>query len=217
MSDLSRMLTELASDGTSKLTYGIQTPSARSKATVEKVLIEGLEVLATDGAWGLSFRALARKCDMRLSNLQYYFTTQEDLFTSITRFALGQFLRNLEDTGALSMNTPEERLSAYLDFRLRRANDLRLRAISVGIKDLAIRHNGPADFFARTCVFLNEQVAAIVRGMTAELPEDEALRRAAIINTIVDAMGPSCGQAYKAPTGLQEAIFDQAHRIARGA
>lgn len=211
---LDALIEQLKTGAATNEIYGVSAPSSRSRATVEKVLEEAVEVLASDGVSGLSFRALARRCDMRLSNLQYYFTTQDDLLTALTRYALVERFEELRRKGTLKMPDPRERFHAYLTFRMDRAADPRARLITTAIKDLAQRHDGPAKHFAATCRFHN----AVLEDMIAELSPDpdaaETARKAAMIAALLDSLGPVGGCLYEPPAGLRGAVLEQAHRLA---
>ncbi|WP_460274107.1 TetR family transcriptional regulator [Celeribacter sp. ULVN23_4] len=193
--------------------YGVTTPSPKSRATVEKVLEEAETVLAEDGVSGLSFRALARRCDMRLSNLQYYFSTQEDLLTAVTRYVLAQRLTELKERGPLGLVEVPQRFTAYLEFRMDRALDPRARSITTGLKDLAQREDGPALHFAETCRFHIDALKEMISLLTPKTAPEVVTYKAVMISGLVDSLGPTCGKLLDAPEGLRNAILAQARSM----
>lgn len=221
--ELSRILDDMKRGAASavgtggKMAYGVPTPSARSQATVEKVLEEALEVLADEGVAGLSFRALARRCDMRLSNLQYYFTTQEHLLSAITRFALAQRFQNLLEAEVLSIPEPLARLDAYLDFCMDRAEFARARTIITGLRDLAQRLDGPAAPFAEAYRFHHQVILTVLTETHPTASEGDLAQRAAMISALIDTVGPTGGRAFAPPEGLREAIRREVARLASAA
>ncbi|WP_417262557.1 TetR/AcrR family transcriptional regulator [Celeribacter sp.] len=211
---LDALIDQLKTGATASEVYGVAAPSSRSRATVVKVLDEAVEVLATEGVSGLSFRALARRCDMRLSNLQYYFATQDALLTAVTRHALASRLEELRDRGALTLPDLRERFRAYLDFRMDRSAAPRAQAITTGLKDLAQRLDGPAEYFAASCQFHIRSLADMVRAFSPDTPPETVAHKAVMIAGLIDAVGPICGKSYTPPEGLRAAILTQASEIA---
>ncbi|MBW6418469.1 TetR/AcrR family transcriptional regulator [Celeribacter sp. PS-C1] len=211
---LDALIDQLKTGATASEVYGVVAPSNRSRATVEKVLDEAVEVLATEGVSGLSFRALARRCDMRLSNLQYYFATQDALLTAVTRHASAARLEELRARGALTLPDLRERFHAYLDFCMDRARTPRAQAIASGLKDLAQRLDGPAKHFGAACQFHIHILEEMVAAFSSDLPAQTVTHKAVMIAGLVDTVGPMCGMAYAPPEGLREAILTQASDIA---
>jgi|GEM_PF-6397002 Transcriptional regulator len=210
---LDETLAHLSSGHTPNELYGVAAPSAKSRATVEKVLEEAETILAEEGVAGLTFRALARRCDMRLSNLQYYFATQEDLLTAVTRYVLARRLSELKARGTLRLTDMAQRFTAYLEFRMDRAADPRARAITTGLKDLALRQDGPAQHFVQTCRFHTGMLEDMISALAPDIPAQDVSRKAVMIAALVEAVGPVCGRHFEPPEGLRRAILLQARSI----
>jgi AcrR family transcriptional regulator len=210
---LDEMLTQLSGHDSPNELYGVTAPSAKSRATVEKVLEEAEAVLAEEGVAGLTFRALARRCDMRLSNLQYYFATQEDLLTAVTRYVLVRRLSELKARGPLGLIEAPQRFTAYLEFRMERAADPKAQAITTGLRDLALRQDGPARHVAQICRFHTDLIEAMIAALAPETPSQEIRHKAVMIAALVEAVGPTCGRLFDRPEGLRSAILSQARSI----
>ena len=57
--------------------------SAKGESTKERILVHARQVFLTEGYDQLILRRIAEALDMKLSNVQYYFTTKDDLVTAI--------------------------------------------------------------------------------------------------------------------------------------
>lgn len=72
------------------------------------ILTAALELLKEDGGAGLTMRKLSERAGMRLSNLQYYFKTREDVLTAMVALYFGDceaaLRRIAEDTRSLSQS-----------------------------------------------------------------------------------------------------------------
>ncbi|ATG49178.1 hypothetical protein CEW89_17340 [Celeribacter ethanolicus] len=210
---LDATLAQLSSSDSPNELYGVTAPSAKSRATVEKVLEEAEAVLAEEGVAGLTFRALARRCDMRLSNLQYYFATQEDLLTAVTRYVLVRRLSELQARGPLGLIETPQRFTAYLEFRMERAADPKAQAITTGLRDLALRQDGPARHVAQICRFHTGVLEDMIALLAPDISEQDIRRKAAMIAALVEAVGPTCGRMFDLPEELRPAILSQARSI----
>lgn len=67
----------------------------KKSAKVEKILDIAIELLRTEGDFGVTMRKVASTVDMSLSNVQYYFKTKDDLLKAMADRYFEQCLEDL--------------------------------------------------------------------------------------------------------------------------
>lgn len=90
----------------------------RGTASRARILDTAREILAAEGLEGFVMREIAKRADMRLGNLQYYFPTRDDLLEAVIR---EEFKHNL--TAIQSLDETEASLAGYIT----RFSDLLIR------------------------------------------------------------------------------------------
>ena len=82
----------------------------RGEASRTRILETARDTLATQGLEGFVMREIAKRADMQLGNLQYYFPTRGDLLEAVIR---AEFEHNLATIRSLSENATS--LKDYVD------------------------------------------------------------------------------------------------------
>ena len=82
----------------------------RGEASRTRILETARDTLATQGLEGFVMREIAKRADMQLGNLQYYFPTRGDLLEAVIR---AEFEHNLATIRSLSENATS--LKDYID------------------------------------------------------------------------------------------------------
>ncbi len=82
----------------------------RGEASRTRILETARDTLATQGLEGFVMREIAKRTDMQLGNLQYYFPTRGDLLEAVIR---AEFEHNLATIRSLSENATS--LKDYVD------------------------------------------------------------------------------------------------------
>lgn len=68
----------------------------KKSAKIEKILDVAIEILRTEGDFGVTMRKVASTADMSLSNVQYYFKTKDDLLKAMADRYFQQCLDDLK-------------------------------------------------------------------------------------------------------------------------
>lgn len=79
---------------------------------IDQIIDETLEVLKTQGDYGVTMRKIASRCDITLSSLQYYFKTKDDLLKSVADRYFQQCVIMLRELPEI---TNEEELGTVLN------------------------------------------------------------------------------------------------------
>lgn len=113
-----------------------------NKKTEERrtaILVEARMLFLDSGSAGFSMRSVAKKLDMSLSHLQYFFPTRDQLFLEMVRYTVNDYLRNYKRIMAESYSSPEQQMSAVLDYLFIDLTRLDVTAMFVELWGMALR------------------------------------------------------------------------------
>ncbi|GAM70689.1 transcriptional regulator [Vibrio sp. JCM 19236] len=94
---------------------------AKKSAKIEKILDTAIEVIKSEGDFGLTMRKVASTADMSLSNVQYYFKTKDDLLKAMADRYFKQCSDELQAQPAVNS---EQELNVLLTMLLTHVYDL---------------------------------------------------------------------------------------------
>ncbi len=103
------------------------------------ILVEARMVFLDSGNAGFSMRSVAKKVDMSLSHLQYFFPTKDQLFLEMVRYTVNDYLKNYKIIMMESYNSPEQQMCAVLDYLFSDLMRLDVTAIFVELWGMALR------------------------------------------------------------------------------
>lgn len=103
------------------------------------ILVEARRLFLDSGNAGFSMRSVAKKVDMSLSHLQYFFPTKDQLFLEMVRYTVNDYLRNYKRIMAEAYSSPEQQMSAVLDYLFIDLTRLDVTAMFVELWGMALR------------------------------------------------------------------------------
>lgn len=103
------------------------------------ILVEARILFLDSGNAGFSMRNVAKKLDMSLSHLQYFFPTKDQLFLEMVRYTVNDYLGNYKRIMAESYSSPEQQMSAVLDYLFIDLTRLDITAMFVELWGMALR------------------------------------------------------------------------------
>ncbi|MFM8856210.1 MAG: TetR/AcrR family transcriptional regulator [Actinomycetota bacterium] len=166
---------------------GGRPTKSKGDLRLEKVLDAAEDVLKRRGAEGLSVRAVAQKVGITIGNLQYYFPTRAKLLDAVFRRRAEIFKSELFDSIS-SIGEPRRRFEMLLDFwfnsqfQADQALFWHLWAISAHDKEARSTMMSIYDE-------LVAYVAALLREMNSALTAQQAVRRAALVTSMIEGSG----------------------------
>lgn len=83
---------------------------SKKLAKLERILDMALELLKTEGDFGVTMRKVATLCDMSLSNLQYYFKTKDELLKAMADRYFQRCLIEMKEMPAVTCESEVETL-----------------------------------------------------------------------------------------------------------
>lgn len=103
------------------------------------ILVEARVLFLDSGNAGFSMRSVAKKVDMSLSHLQYFFPTKDQLFLEMVRYTVNDYLRNYKRIMAEAYSSPQQQMSAVLDYLFMDLTRLDVTAMFVELWGMALR------------------------------------------------------------------------------
>ena len=103
------------------------------------ILVEARILFLDSGNAGFSMRSVAKKVDMSLSHLQYFFPTKDQLFLEMVRYTVNDYLRNYKRIMAEAYSSPQQQMSAVLDYLFIDLTRLDVTAMFVELWGMALR------------------------------------------------------------------------------
>lgn len=175
----------------------------RGEATRARILATATQLLVELGAESMSFRNVARELGMSIGNLQYYFPTRASLLDAVcTEWALRW--QAGANAAADSADTPREALIRMIDYWLefQQKEEVKifwqLFTLSAYDDDEISR-----ELQRRQDDQLINSVATRLRAVHPGLGRSEALRRGALITSLLDGAGLFLGHGRPARPGLR--------------
>lgn len=193
--------------------YGVPATSERRRNTVNRLLEEAKNIIAEEGMVALTFRKLSGRCNMGVSNLQYYFPSSEDLIHALMRFIITDYLEALLKGSFREIHDPEQRLRTFLEVQVEDVQKKHTNAIFIALWDLAQRDA----FVAKWLGEIYSVERSLLTSMLAEIHPQESTReifdRSAVIASLIEGMMPLFGPAAQPAPDLSD-VHDAALRFA---
>lgn len=185
------------------------TASSRGEATRTRILDRARSVLVDDGYDALVLRQVAADLDMRVSNVQYYFPTRDDLVFAVIE---AEVSLDIAAIAATNDDNPHVALAAAVDTLIARwRSDSGIVLTVMGF----LRTQKPEirDLYRRTYLGFYDELEAVLARIGPGQPADEYKRRARLITALLDgaAMQVDVGRW----TDFTESIRDLVEAVAR--
>lgn len=154
----------------------VETP--RGAARREDILKAASDVLLERGYAEFSARAVAAKAGLRLSHVQYYFSSPTDIIVEL----LDRYIRDYGDAVLARFNAtrgaPERRLLKVLDLLLTDKDYQNCGLFMLEVSGLAARNEATAAARAHYYGLYAEGIAGMLRVINPDLSAAERMRRA---------------------------------------
>ena len=160
----------------------------RRAARVEEILTAARHVLAAEGYAEFSLRRIAREVKIRLSTLQHYFPSKDDLFRAMVEATVADYdaayVRQAADWG----DTPRARLGGMIHYLL---NDLRNPDTAGFFMEFwarALRDPVAEELMRRAYRHHRDRVRIAMAPLNSSLPGRTAEHRAIMVAALIEGM-----------------------------
>lgn len=161
---------------------------AKGQQRVDEILDAATAILVEEGYAQFSTRKIASRVGIRLSNVQYYFPTKQDLLQALLQRSMDRYYAALTEKLAAGPRTAKARLRYSVDYVVRSHEDPRNIRFFTELWALAA-HDPEASrvmdaFYTRWC----ENAADLIMELSPGASRNKAMRRAALIIALVDGL-----------------------------
>lgn len=166
-----------------------QGTSRTGKQTAQRVIDAARELLTDEGCGEFSMRHIATRAAMRLSNVQYYFPTRNDLIRALFRDADTRYRGAYAQVLANAENDRVARFEAVIDFNLHDIAQMPTRRFFLQfwalLNSLDARSDGLlSDLYGIDIQQLSERIAELVPRAGAA----EVRRRATLLAALIEGL-----------------------------
>ncbi|MGQ3675004.1 TetR/AcrR family transcriptional regulator [Xanthobacter sp. TB0139] len=153
------------------------------------ILESARNVLLTEGYAGLTLRNIASVAGIRLSNLQYYYPSKDNLVEDLLTFIFSVYYHRYNQISLDKNLTPEEKLTALTEYLLKDIRDKAVNKVFFELWTLS-QHNSYvsemlSDMYDNYCDLLDDLIANISPEMPAAKRKNRAILAAFLIEGIM--------------------------------
>lgn len=174
----------------------------RGEATRARILATATRLLVDLGAESMSFRNVARELGMSIGNLQYYFPTRASLLDAVCEEWAATWSAGAT-AAADAAPTPREALIRMIDYWLASQQREEVKIFWQLFTLSAYDDEATREVQRRQDDELVDHLARRLRAVHPGLGRSEALRRAALIASLIDGAGLFLGYGRATRPGLR--------------
>ena len=175
----------------------------KGRERVEKILDAATELLIQEGHGQFTMRQLAERLSIRLSNLQYYFSSREQLIQKILQRFLESSMQEITSLSAKKNGSPRKRLLDAVDYLIKDQETESSCKIFWELWALSARDEKVgqtmADFYKTYCNTLRE----MLQDLNPELPPRKVGRIAVLVISMIEGLSLMRGFGKQRHTHLQ--------------
>ena len=169
--------------------FGNKTGSGvheKGRETLKAILRTTIELIIEGGFSDFSMRKVATQLGIKLSAVQYYFPTRDDLLQSLGKFLVYRYDLQQQKIIGKDHASPLARLEAYIDFSLERIQEQSGYYILLGEAQTgsAIFANSFQEIYALDIKVLTE----LLNPLLPETGDAEITQRAAFLSAAIDGL-----------------------------
>lgn len=156
----------------------------KGSSTRERILHTARQIIVEEGFDSLALRDLAKRCDIQLGNLQYYFATRDDLAMKVIE------AEALDDLGAISEARERHTDPQAVFAEMIRALNARWHGESAMVF-AALNYlclHKPAFMVLREKIYANfyQSLEELISALAPELPRSILRKRAVLVTALID-------------------------------
>lgn len=174
----------------------------KGRERVEAILEAAIDLLVEGGQSQFTMNQLAKRLEIRISNLQYYFPSREVLIQQLLQQFLDAALNEM-NTISKTEATPEQQLNLILDYVLKDQENERSCILFSELWALANRDeiigNAMDDFYKSYC----NQVSKLLRSINPEIPTRKMNRISALVVAMIEGLSLMRGHGKRRGANLR--------------
>lgn len=194
--------------------------SRAGRATAFRIVEAACEILRTEDYGQFSMQGIARRLDMRLSNIQYYFKSRRELVKAVMSYIQQAYVRRYRELLERAGDSPDNRFKALLEFNFEDVGDNDTRHFFIQLWPLlSTADNYSGELMQQLYEIQLQYLGDCIREMAPDISADEARIRAEIIAAMFEGFmvtTPASVDTARHRSKLKEGVIRTAFAIARG-
>ncbi len=191
------------------------TRKGHDRAT--RILNTTIEIIVDNGLMGLSLRQVAQRCEMSLSNVQYYFATKEHLITGLASHILNRYEEVFRDLVGACPLSPEHQYKRVISFLLDDVKNPTTNAIFFQLWSFAQHSSFVNNELYRMYAFQRRWFEELMEKINPSAGTRKIALRAALITCQIEGLMvllASGRPRHEDLHGLEQECFDQLLHLA---
>lgn len=189
----------------------------KGQRRVEEILDAAVRVLIEEGYGLFTMRRIAEEADIRLSNLQYYFKSKEDLLNALLKRTVDDYNAALSNVTSNRAGTPKAQFQRMIEYLLKDQGEKASCLIFWELWALAGRDPSIAGIMNSYYDAYLEKMAGAIRSVSPQMPKRRSQRHAGVIVALIE--GASLFRGFGKPrrsslSGYERAILELCDRLA---
>lgn len=180
----------------------------KGQRRVEDILDAAVRVLIEDGYALFTMRRIADAADMRLSNLQYYFSTKEDLLNALLQRTVDIYDASLAALAQNRTGTPQMKFRRMIEYLLQDQTDKDSCIIFWELWAIAGRDAAVAAIMNAYYDSYLDKMSEAIRAAAPSMPKRLAQRNAGVIVALIE--GASLLRGFGKPRRTSLAGYERA-------
>lgn len=180
----------------------------KGQRRVEEILDVAVRVLIEEGYGLFTMRRIAEAADMRLSNLQYYFKTKEDLLNALLQRTVDHYHAALSRIARNRAGTPKAQFQRMIEYLLKDQVDKTSCIIFWELWAMAGRDESIGAIMNAYYDAYLEELTQAIRAVTPDMPKRRAQRHAGVIAALIE--GASLFRGFGKPRRTSLAGYERA-------
>lgn len=190
----------------------------KGQRRVEDILDAAVRVLIEEGYGLFTMRRIAEAADMRLSNLQYYFSSKEDLLNALLKRTVDDYEASLAQITRNRSGSPRAQFQRIIEYLLKDQETRASCSIFWELWALAGRDPNIGAIMNSYYDAYLDKMGEAIRLVSPDMPKRRAQRHAGMIVALIE--GASLLRGFGKPhrsslTGYERAILEQCELLAQ--
>lgn len=184
---------------------------------IAEIIATATEIFTREGFSELSLRRVAKEIGVRLSTVQHYFETKEDLISSMLKTQVNSYSNRQAMLGIEAGGDPEKQFSSYVRSLLEENRDPNVCGFFTQLWAMGFQHEESRELLAYMYEVHRQDLADFIQQINPTLDDVECLGRATMISSMIEGslIHMGCGLPQRPEfVGLRERMHDQILAIA---
>jgi len=159
------------------------------KETAKKIILTAYNLLSSGSYNDFSMRNIAKQADMRLANVQYYFSTKEDLINALIKHVEVLYHEKYEQLITDEIDDPKVGFNKLMDFCLEDVFNQETRHLFIQLWPLLSEmDHDSGELLASLYHYQIKRIATAVHSLCPEITKKESLIRGEAIASLIEGL-----------------------------